>query len=137
MEESRLEAYLRENDGDWLWARYKDVVDDVGPFIDAQISARFREYTEHGSTHATRVIEAAEQWVIPQAYLCSGSDGKPLEPELVFVMLCSFWLHDIGMAIGSEQLRTFLEADEELAAEFERVRKELEAPGGAVAEEDC
>lgn len=137
MEESRLETYLRENDGDSLWARYKGVVDDVGPFMDAQISARFREYTEHGSAHATRVVEAAEQWVIPQAYLCSGSDGKPLEPELVFVMLCSFWLHDIGMATGSEQLRTFLEADEELAAEFERVRKELEAAaGGELSDEE-
>ncbi|MCW3094864.1 MAG: hypothetical protein JWL77_482 [Chthonomonadaceae bacterium] len=90
---SRLDKILKKNIS--LHGAVEQTIAEFEPWINANRTVFFPEYTDHGPAHIEAVFDAA-------ASLISDASYRLISPEDVATLLLSILVHDIGMHLTKE-----------------------------------
>lgn len=93
------------NDVDGCAERTNRFVETATPLLDLVLSGPFKDYTLHNRDHAKKLIHLAEYVIAPETL----STLSPLECQ---ALICSAYLHDLGMVLTSVERERILESPE-------------------------
>jgi molecular chaperone HtpG len=127
----------QQADPDGLYSKVNRFLDAAVPLVDSIISGPFKQYTLHNRDHAKKLIHLAEYIIEPRTV-------ESLTPFDCVLIIYASYLHDMGLSLTEEELRSVLRSETfanhllerpQLRAALEAKRAQLRGAAPPVASE--